>query len=135
MNEQQIKDIDALASAIVDTLNEVNKAPAIKTSQAHFREVAVVDLDALRERARNILAVTRPEMRSGLEVMLSGSIRQPTGRVESLDVCGPKNIQVETSASPTGNNVLYVHADGVTILRVSRFESLQIRAPKSVVSE
>lgn len=128
MNEQQIKDIDALASAIVDTLNDVNKTPAIKTSQAHFREVAVVDLNALLERARNILAVTRPEMRSGVEAMLSGSIRQPTGKVESMDVCGPKHLQVEADRSPTGNNVLYVHADGVTILRVSRFESLQVKS-------
>lgn len=128
MNEQQIKDIDALASAIVDTLNDVNKTPAIKTSQAHFREVAVVDLNALLERARNILAVTRPEMRSGVEAMLMGSIRQPTGKVESMDVCGPKHLQVEADRSPTGNNVLYVHADGVTILRVSRFESLQIKS-------
>lgn len=127
MDNKQIQSIDTLACTIVDLLNGINQSPAITTQSARFREVAIVDLRVMLETARKIIEITRPEMRSGIEALLAGSILDGTGTVPSLDVSDRKHLQIEAGQSLKGKNVLYVHADGVTMLRASNFESLQTK--------
>lgn len=44
-----------------------------------------------------------------------------------VDITAPKIVQVEVVTSPAGHDVMYVHIDGVTVLRVCRFEKYEYK--------
>lgn len=44
---------------------------------------------------------------------------------DMIDVTAPKVVQIEVVTSPAGHGVLYVHIDGVTVLRVCRFKEYE----------
>lgn len=46
---------------------------------------------------------------------------------EMVDITAPKIVQVEVVTSPAGHDVMYVHIDGVTVLRVCRFEKYEYK--------
>lgn len=134
MDGPELKRLNESVDRLLNRLNSAMSLPTASTAQTTFKEVPVSELTAMLADAREVVKAVRGPLRSGVEELAAKAhgVLCPTGLGESLDLHGVRHLQVEHGTTPSGRNVLYVHGDGVTRLRVSGWDSLQIRGGGSI---
>lgn len=122
-----------LARAALDTMETAlaGLSEYASTLMALKQPVDAKELRIIRDGLNGVIGAlrvpplrdVRPHVGTIVDAMIDRAIIKSVSG-NSLDINGVNHLAVEAGETPIGKRVLYVHADGVTILRVTGYEHL-----------